>query len=75
MEKMQGLTPRQIACREAIENFFRENKCAPTYIELGKALGITCVSAANLVARLESRGHLIRTRGAARSLTLVPMAA
>ena len=73
--RMSGLTPRQADARRAIEAFFCKNGYAPSYAELGAALGVTGESAAKLIDCLERRGHLVRQRGVRRSLALVPMTA
>ncbi len=73
--RLNGLTRRQFEARQAIEKFVSEHGIAPSYKEIGAALGVSPESANKLVDCLERRGHISRKRGQARSLVLIPMAA
>ncbi len=68
---MQPLTPRQQRCLDAVASHLRRTGMAPTYRELGRALGIASTQAVrdHLVA-LERKGRL-RLRPTARGIQLV----
>jgi DNA-binding MarR family transcriptional regulator len=64
------LPPRQYDCLQAIASHWRAYNEGPTRSELGKALGITKVSAHLLVDKLCAQGLVTRERGVHRGLTL-----
>jgi DNA-binding MarR family transcriptional regulator len=62
------LPPRQYDCLQAIAKHWRAYGEGPTRSELGRALGITKVSAHLLVEKLHAAGLVIRQRGAHRGV-------
>ncbi len=53
------MPPRQRQCLDAIRAHWRAFGEAPTRAELGRALGITAVSAHLLVKKLAAAGHVV----------------
>jgi DNA-binding MarR family transcriptional regulator len=64
------LPPRQYDCLQAIAAHWRAYGEGPTRSELGRALGITKVSAHLLVNKLCNAGLVIRQRGSHRGVIL-----
>lgn len=73
---MDGLTPRQQACYEAILAAFRKRGAAPTLRELAEALGGIQINAVRgLVEGLVAKGWIVQgERGTSRNLRLGPRA-
>ena len=61
---------RQAACLEAIRAHWRQYGQAPTRTELGRALGITKVSAHLLVGKLAAAGAVVIIPGGWRNVHL-----
>lgn len=62
---MQPLTQRQSEVKEFIRKFISSNGYAPTPQEVADAFGLAAHSAAEkLLNRMESRGHIRRSRTA-----------
>lgn len=68
----QGLTPRLAQLLRIIDISIRANGYAPAYADMAESLGISSRGAVcAMVDRLEQRGFITRTKGAARSITIV----
>lgn len=68
---MIGLTQRQSACLQAIEDL-TVNGVSPTFDMIGERMGVTSKSVVHrLISALEERGHIRRRRGRPRALELV----
>lgn len=71
-----GLTPRMSEMLCYISRYIDKYGFAPTYRQIGKAMGIKSPSGvANIVDRLIERGFLVKSERKARSLRLVGNAA
>lgn len=69
---MTGLTPKQLACLEFLEEFIGANSVAPSYEQIRDRFGFASKSAVvRLIDRLEQRGHIRRKPRLARSLELI----
>ena len=65
------LTPRQLECAQVSDELTRAAGFAPSYDEIGRALGLASRSAvARLIGQLAKRGWLDRVPGTYRSLRL-----
>ncbi|HUU83510.1 MAG TPA: MarR family transcriptional regulator [Phycisphaerae bacterium] len=62
------LTPRRRAVYDCIVAFIAEHQYAPTFREIGRALGISHVTASEHVSSLTDGGYLRHQPGRARSL-------
>ena len=62
------LPPRQAACLREFERHLSAHGEPPTREELGRALGVSKVSAHHLVVRLEEKGMIRRSRNVRRGL-------
>jgi repressor LexA len=70
------MTKRQKICLDMIRAYWGEHGFAPSFEDLRVALGAKSKSSvANLIAKLESRGHITRTPNLARSIQVVDRAA
>jgi repressor LexA len=70
---VSALTPRQVACLEAIQEHLRANRGQPpTYRELAEALGLRSTNAVNDVLKaLARKGYIARGFGSARSVWVI----
>lgn len=69
------MTRRQNQVKWFIEDFFNKHGIAPTYSEIGEAIGVSKVAAFNLVKRMEERGIVRLMAHRSRSIVLVKEAA
>lgn len=66
------LTPKQLACFQAIKSYTARNGYAPTYEELADTLGLKSKSGVSrLVLGLEARGKLRRIPNRARAFEVI----
>lgn len=69
----ERLTKRQVEILKYVREFMDENGYAPSYREVGQALGISSVATVHEhIKNLESKGFLRGEEGAARSIALEP---
>lgn len=72
MTKM-SLTPRQTAVYAAIRHHLHETGTSPSFADLMKACGLKSKGhVSKIIYALEERGYIMRLKGRARSITLVP---
>lgn len=67
-----GLTPSQRNCFDAIERHITLHRCAPTYEELRRVLGLSSKGpVAQLIAQLKERGYVTTLPYKERSIEIV----
>jgi SOS-response transcriptional repressor LexA len=72
MTTRYGLTRRQRDTLNFIKDFIAKNDYAPTFDEIGEAVGIPSKSTiAWLLDQLAERGHIIQLAGQSRSIAIV----